>query len=220
MRERNAMQVAYERTKGKRYAETFRCPGGALCLDFCNSGQGIRGARQEEWIPTFADLVDWLEAAGALTESQALRLRAGSAEAPQAARQLIERAIAFREALARVLLARTEGHAAASEDLRTIDAQYARTAPFARLAATPEGFAWSLDATASALDAALRPIVESAVGLLTSSKLARLRRCGSPTCYWLFLDETKNCSRRWCEMASCGNLMKVRRHRANQHRSA
>jgi predicted RNA-binding Zn ribbon-like protein len=49
---------------------------------------------------------------------------------------------------------------------------------------------------------------------------ARLRRCGSPTCYWLFLDETKNCSRRWCEMASCGNLMKVRRHRANQHRSA
>src|SRR2546427_8065710 len=49
-------------------------------------------------------------------------------------------------------LARTEGHAAAREDLRTIDAQYARTAPFARLAATPEGFAWSLDATASALD--------------------------------------------------------------------
>jgi predicted RNA-binding Zn ribbon-like protein len=220
MRERNAMQVAYERTKGKRYAETFRCPGGALCLDFCNSGQGIRGARQEEWIPTFADLADWLEAAGVLTESQALQLHAGSAEAPQAAQQLVERAIAFREALARVLLARTEGHAAGSEDLRTIDAQYARTAPFARLAATPEGFAWSLDATASALDAALRPIVESAVGLLTSSKLARLRRCGSPTCYWLFLDETKNCSRRWCEMASCGNLMKVRRHRANQHRSA
>jgi predicted RNA-binding Zn ribbon-like protein len=220
MRERNAMQVAYARTKGKRYAETFRCPGGALCLDFCNSGQGIRASRQEEWIPTYADLVDWLEAAGALTESQALRLCAGGAEAPQAAQQLFARAIAFREALARVLLARTEGRAAASEDLGIIDAQYARTAPFARLAPTPEGFAWSLNAAASALDAALRPVVESAVGLLTSSKLARLRRCGSPTCYWLFLDETKNCSRRWCEMASCGNLMKVRRHRANQHQSA
>jgi len=220
MRDRNAMQVAYARTKGKGYAETFRCPGGALCLDFCNSGQGIRGSRQEEWIPTYADLVDWLEAAGALTESQALRLRTGAAEAPQAAQQLFERAIAFREALARVLLARTEGRAPANEDLRLIDAQYARTAPFARLAPTPEGFAWSLDAADSALDAALRPIVESAVGLLTSSRLARLRRCGSPTCYWLFLDETKNCSRRWCEMASCGNLMKVRRHRANQHRSA
>ena len=220
MRERNAMQAAYARTKGKRYAETFRCPGGALCLDFCNSGHGIKGSQQEEWIATFADLMDWLEAAGALSKSQATKLRAAGAGSPQAAQQFLARAIAFREALARVLLARTESRAAASEDLRVIDSQYARTAPFARLASTPEGFAWSLDTAASALDAALRPIVESAVGLLTSSKLARLRRCGSPTCYWLFLDETKNCSRRWCEMASCGNLMKVRRHRASRHRSA
>ena len=218
MRERNAMQVAYERTKGKRYAETFRCPGGILCLDFCNSGQGIRGS-QEEWIPTYADLVDWLEAAGALTESQALRLRASATEAPQAAQQLFERAIAFREALARVLLARTEGRAPANEDLRLIDAEYARTAPFARLSATDDGFAWTLDSSAAELDAALRPLVESAVSLLTSERLARLRRCGNSTCYWLFLDETKNCSRRWCEMASCGNLMKVRRHRARQQRS-
>ena len=218
MRERNAMQVAYERTKGKRYAETFRCPGGILCLDFCNSGQGIRGS-QEEWIPTYADLVDWLEAAGALTESQALRLRASGTEAPHAAQQLFERAIAFREALARVLLARTEGRAPANEDLRLIDAEYARTAPFARLSATDDGFAWTLDSSAAELDAALRPLVESAVSLLTSERLARLRRCGNSTCYWLFLDETKNCSRRWCEMASCGNLMKVRRHRARQRRS-
>ncbi len=217
MREGNAMQAAYVRTKGKPYAETFRCPGGALCLDFCNSGQGIKGSR-EEWIPTFADLIDWLEAAGALSKSQAGKLLAAGAGSPQAAQQLFARAIEFREALARVLLARTETRAAASEDLRVIDAQYARTAPFARLASTPEGFAWSLDAAGSALDAALRPIVESAVGLLTSSKLARVRRCGNSTCYWLFLDETKNCSRRWCEMASCGNLIKVRRHRA-KHRS-
>src|SRR2546427_417441 len=122
MRERNAMQVAYARTKGKGYAETFRCPGGALCLDFCNSGQGIRGFRQEEWIPTYADLVVWLEAAEALTESQALRLRTGGAQAPQAAQQLFERAIAFREALARVLLARAESRAAAREDLGLIEA--------------------------------------------------------------------------------------------------
>src|SRR6267142_794888 len=220
MRRMNASQAAYALAKGRRYAETFRCPGGALCLDFSNSGQGIRGSRQEEWIPTYADLVDWLEAARALTKSQALGLRASGAEAPQAAQQLFERAIAFREALARVLLARTEGRAAASEDLRVIDAQYARTAPFARLASTREGFAWSLDATVPALDAALRPIVESAVGLLTSSKLERVRRCGNSTCYWLFLDETKNCSRRWCEMASCGNLMKVRRHRERQRTGA
>jgi predicted RNA-binding Zn ribbon-like protein len=218
MREGNAMQAAYARTKGKRYAETFRCPGGVLCLDFCNSGQGAR-ARREEWITGFADLIDWLEAAEALTKAQAARLRAAGERSPQAAQRFWARAIKFREALARVLLARTEGRAAAGEDLRRIDTEYGRTAPFARLSSTAGGFAWSLDPAASALDAALRPLVESAVALLTSSKLERVGRCGSPTCYWLFLDETKNCSRRWCEMASCGNLMKVRRHRA-KHQSA
>src|SRR2546430_16359779 len=59
--------------------------------------------------------------------------------------QLFERAIAFREALARVLLARTEGRAPANEDLRLIDAEYAHTARFARLSSTAEGFAWSLE---------------------------------------------------------------------------
>jgi predicted RNA-binding Zn ribbon-like protein len=219
MTEMNASQAAYERTKGQRYAETFRCPGGALCLDFCNSGQGIRDSRKEEWIPTFKDLVDWLEAAGGFGKSQAARLRAAGARAPEAAQELYARAMEFREALARVLLARTEGRQPASEDLRIVDAEYGRTAPFARLSSTPEGFAWSLDPAAPSFDAALRPLAESAVELLTSPKFARLRRCGNSTCYWLFLDETKNCSRRWCEMASCGNLMKVRRHRARQRRS-
>jgi predicted RNA-binding Zn ribbon-like protein len=211
--------TAFERTRGKPYAETFRCPGGTLCLDFCNSGQGLRNSRREEWITSFADLIDWLEAAEAIDAEQAARLRAAGERSPQAAHELWERALELREAAARVFLARTEGRPAANEDLRAIDAEYARTAGFARLSATDGGFAWTIDSSATELDAALRPLVESAVALLTSERLARLRRCGNSTCYWLFLDETKNCSRRWCEMASCGNLMKVRRHRARQRQS-
>ena len=209
-------KTAYERTRGKPYAETFRCPGGTLCLDFCNTGQGVRGGGTKEWITSYADLIDWLEAAEAIGGDQANRLRNASDRSPQSARKLWQQAIELREASARVFLAHTEGRRAETVDLKMIDAEYARTAPFARLAATDDGFAWSLDPTAEALDAALRPIVESAVALLTSDRLARLRRCGNSTCYWLFLDETKNCSRRWCEMASCGNVMKVRRHRARQ----
>ena len=76
-----------------------------------------------------------------------------------------------------------------------------------------------IDPEADELDAALQPLVAPALSLMTSSRMARLRRCGNATCYWLFIDETKNCSRRWCEMASCGNLMKVRRHRARSRRA-
>ena len=114
-----------------------------------------------------------------------------------------------------MLLARDQGQPAGGEDLHELEAEYARSARFGRLAASGEGFRWGVEA--DSLDAALRPVVESAVALLTSPRVARVRRCGSPTCYWLFVDQTKNCSRRWCEMASCGNLMKVRRHR-ERHR--
>lgn len=209
------MPAAEDRVRSKPLWETFRCPGGALSLDFCNSGQGGRNSTPVEWLASFADLVDWLETAGAIDGTHAARLRAAGAQDPQAAEQLWRRALEFREALSRVFLANTGGRAPDPADLKAIDDEYARTAPFARLAATKGGFKWDLAEKAD-LGAALRPLVSSAVELLTSPKLARLRRCGSATCYWLFVDETKNCSRRWCEMASCGNRMKVRRHRARQ----
>jgi len=208
----------YERARSKPYSETFRCPGGALCLDFCNSGEGGH-PREEEWIASYGDVVDWLDAAGAISRKHAAALRAAAERSPEAARKAWSRAIGLREALTRVLLAKSGAHAPADEDLRLIEKEYARTAPCARLVPSEQGFRWTLDAQDTELDAALRPVLESAVALMTSERMARVRRCGNSTCYWLFLDETKNRSRRWCEMASCGNLMKVRRHR-ERHRRA
>src|SRR5436309_10472500 len=215
-----AGSTAFRRSKGKPYAETFRCPGGALCLDFCNSGQSARVPSGTEWIAGFSDLVDWLEAAGAITRGQAGGLRRAAASSPRAAAQVWGRAIRFREALFRVLNAKAEGGAVAREDLADIEAEHARAGSFARLSWAGEGYRWSLDPSAAALDAAMQPLVESAVSLLTSAKLERLRRCGNSTCYWLFIDETRNHSRRWCEMASCGNIVKVRRHRERARSAA
>lgn len=166
-----------------------------------------------EWIADFGDLVDWLEIAAALTGIHAARLRQAGAKSTSAAAQVSARAIRFRETLFRVLNTRAAGGVAAGEDLAAIEAEYSSALSYARLFWTGSRFAWSLDGAASTLDAVMQPLVESAVSLLTSEKLARLRRCGNSTCYWLFMDETKNHSRRWCEMASCGNVNKVRRHR-------
>jgi predicted RNA-binding Zn ribbon-like protein len=215
-----AGSTAFQRSKGKPYAETFRCPGGALCLDFCNSGGGTRGVSGSEWIAGFPELVDWLEAAAAVTGSQAARLREAGAASPRAAARVWSRAIKFREVLFRVLNAMAEGGKVAREDLSDIEAEHARAVSFARLSWAGETYRWSLDPSAAALDAAMQPLVESAVSLLTSAKLERLRRCGNSTCYWLFVDETRNHSRRWCEMASCGNVLKVRRHREKARSAA
>ena len=191
-----------------------------MCLDFCNSGEDARKPSGADWITSFADLVDWLEAADAVTGSQAARLREAGAASPRAAAQVWSRAIKFREALFRVLNAKAGGGKVAREDLSDIEAEHARAVSFARLSWAGETYRWSLDPSAAALDAAMQPLVESAVNLLTSAKLERLRRCGNSTCYWLFVDETRNHSRRWCEMASCGNVLKVRRHREKARSAA
>jgi predicted RNA-binding Zn ribbon-like protein len=207
-------QSAFERTRAKPYGETFRCPGGELCLDFCNTGQGARGSRQEEWVTDYGELLTWVHAAGAISAKQATALRAKAEHSPEAAQRVWARGIAFREALARLLIAKALERKPTAEDVQAIESEYARAVRYARLAPAEDGYRWVIDADADELDAVLQPIVESALSLMTSPRMARLRRCGNATCYWLFIDETKNCSRRWCEMASCGNVMKVRRHRA------
>ena len=208
-----ASTTALERARRKPYGETFRCPGGELCLDFCNTGQGARDLGGTEWLADYGDLLDWLEAAGALGAEQARRLARAGREAPETAARLWRRALQLREALQRLLEARVRGQAPLREDLRRFETEYAQAAPHARLDWHGTHAVWRLDPGAADPAAALQPIVQSAVQLLASERLARTRRCCNPSCSWLFVDDTRNRSRRWCEMASCGNLHKVRRHR-------
>ena len=55
-------------------------------------------------------------------------------------------------------------------------------------------------------------VARSAAELMTSPDLPFVRECASYDCGWLFMDTTKNRSRRWCDMSTCGNRAKGRRH--------
>lgn len=83
-----------------------------------------------------------------------------------------------------------------------------------RIKSTEEGFVWELSGGDPALDLPLWSVIREAAELLTSGRLAQVRECAGDACSWLFLDTTKNHSRRWCSMRGCGNRARVRRHRA------
>jgi len=53
-------------------------------------------------------------------------------------------------------------------------------------------------------------------GLLVSGEGARLRSCASPTCRDVFLDESRNRSRRYCDSRTCGNRLHVAAYRARK----
>ncbi len=54
---------------------------------------------------------------------------------------------------------------------------------------------------------------DAAVDLLRAADPDRLRRCPAEQggCGWIFLDRSRNGSRRWCQMADCGTQAKIRR---------
>jgi predicted RNA-binding Zn ribbon-like protein len=77
------------------------------------------------------------------------------------------------------------------------------------------GYRWGW--TGRNLDAPIWPITRSAADLLTSDTDRRLiRQCTASDCEWLFMDSTRNRSRQWCSMQSCGNREKARRHYQRQ----
>jgi predicted RNA-binding Zn ribbon-like protein len=64
------------------------------------------------------------------------------------------------------------------------------------------------------LDDALARIAEPIVREIGSGREDRIRICANDTCRWIFFDESRPGNRRWCDMATCGNRAKARRHRA------
>ncbi|HSM96370.1 MAG TPA: ABATE domain-containing protein [Rhizomicrobium sp.] len=185
---------------------------GALSLDFVNTLGGDRAGATNEKLGQYGDLLDWLAHAGALPRTRIARLEALAKAGPDAADRLMRRARAFREALFAVFDAVRRHKAPAPAALEIVNGEIARANSHARLVRGGHHLRWDWD-DENALDTPLWPIAREAGELLTSDKLGRLAECSGDTCGWLFLDLTKNHSRRWCDMKGCGNRAKVRRYR-------
>lgn len=186
--------------------------GGALCLEFTNTTSARATDAPHEQLHSYADLLTWAEGVGLLSPSLAAQLGAEAGARPADAAATLQGALALRDAIYRIFTAHAEGDSPAA-DLALLNAGLAEAMPHRRLTATADGFAWEWETDPTALGQMLWPVARSAADLLTSPNLARVRECAGATCNWLFIDRSKNRSRRWCDMQECGNVEKVRRYR-------
>jgi predicted RNA-binding Zn ribbon-like protein len=188
--------------------------GGSLCLDLANTLGGARGHNSAaEHLTSYLDLLNWARQAGLVSEKQEVQLTLESHSQPAEAEIVLERARRMREAIYRIFSA---GALPQEDDLSLINEELACGLQRARIITAPTGYAWGWDTAETALDAMFAPIALAAADLLTSPALSRVRECASQTCTWLFIDETKNHSRRWCNMKTCGNKHKIKRFRSRQ----
>jgi predicted RNA-binding Zn ribbon-like protein len=191
--------------------------GGELAIDFTNT-VGSRGGTPEEHFSTYGDVLSWAETRRVIGRAEAQRLLQNAARRPAAAREALTEALALREALYRAIAAGASGRKPATTDLARINAHIATMFSGAQLRPTRGRLelAFEPDGQSPLLEPILAPVLRAAVDLLTSDALARVRLCADASCAWLFLDTTRNRTRRWCDMKECGNRNKVRRFREAQ----
>lgn len=183
----------------------FDRTGGHVALDFANTVSERQSEQPVEHLGGYDALVEFGRQTALVTPAQAERLRETAARDPDAAARVMTEAVALREALYRIFTEVALGRAPSADALFTLNAFVAR------LRIGPD-LDWTWQAGDAGLDAPLGAVVRAALELLTGDLRERIGRCGNPDCRFLFVDTSKNRSRRWCEMQSCGNRMKARRH--------
>ena len=178
---------------------------------------GALCATPTERLHTYDDLTAWAERVGIVDSAGGELLRQEAARWPEATAVIFQQALALREALFRIFAARIEHTTPETGDLALLNAAIAASYPHLHLVADDAaGFTWAWTDAPHHLDRVLWPVVRSAAETLASGGLDRVRMCQGEHCGWLFVDCSKNRSRRWCDMQDCGNVEKVRRYRRKQ----
>jgi predicted RNA-binding Zn ribbon-like protein len=202
------------RTEKVHFRRDFELSGGALCLDFANtvSNRMISWKRWDE-LTEYSDLLAFATQSLYLPAELAREFLAISRIEPRATTRAMEDAGGLREAIYRTFSAYIDRRHAGVEDLTLIRDVMIEGWKHKRLAPSGRRYLWLMKQEEGIkLESVLWPIAHSATDLLTSDRLKRVRMCEAETCAWLFVDESRNHSRRWCDMKICGNREKARRH--------
>jgi len=191
-------------------SRVFKLHGGHPALDLVNTlDWRFRAGGVEELLESYDDVIRFSAQSELLAAKEARRLRRSVTDT--AAERALAAVRELREALAEIFYAGLDGRRPAGPALTSLE-------KVIKTAHAQQGLSWIRSQAAWGwLDAEGKPelplwqMALSAERLMTSEAMSAVRACGDPGCRWLFLDTSKNHTRRWCNMETCGNRMKARR---------
>jgi predicted RNA-binding Zn ribbon-like protein len=191
--------------------------GGDVALDFVNTVTA-RDTEPTDWIGSYATLLEWAALTGAFSKKDLSQLTMLARQEPAKAIAALGRTRSLREALCAIFYAITEQRAPARDDLALLDAARLAAAKAAKLVMKSDRLVQAWNVEESGLDLINHIVTARALDVLQDARLDRLRVCDGHDCGWVFIDTSKNGRRRWCDMATCGNTAKARRHYQRQRR--
>jgi predicted RNA-binding Zn ribbon-like protein len=185
----------------------FELIAGHPALDLVNTlDWRFRKEGPEELLKSYDDLLRFSEQSKVVTA----RLSHSATAGPRTLKRCWE----LREAIAEILYARLEGRSPSTASLRTLERSIQAARAHQQLRWKEERLEW--DWRESGAELPLWALALSASDLMLSEAVHRVRACDNAECRWLFLDTSKNHTRRWCDMRLCGNRMKARRFKAQR----
>jgi len=195
-----------------------------LALDFANTRGWHESENPEELINTYRDVIKWCEQSGVVDRKEAAHLVETGQHRVSEARELLHRAIVLRKSLYRIFSAVATNNPPRDTDIDILNHHLSRVMSEIRLVYKSSRFKLHQTSINEAFHTVLDPVVRSATNLLLADEVDRIKKCADQSCGWLFIDGSKNRSRKWCDMKDCGNRAKARRHyrrvRAGKNRSA
>ena len=181
-------------------------------LAFVNTLSGRPTDSPVERLVSYDALVEWAREQHLIPAAAADRLVHEAQRHPHQAAGVLARAREFREALNGLAASIDQQRQPAPAVLATIGACLSAAYANGRLVPHEGALQWVASADDD-LNRILWEIGRAAGRLVLSPRLSRIRACAASDCGWWFVDDTKNRSRRWCDMKICGNREKVRRFR-------
>jgi len=192
----------------------FERTGGHPVLDLVNTlDWRFRASGPEELLEGYNDVVRFTEQTGLMAAADARKLLRSVPESKGL--KIVAAVRELREAAAEVLYAAVDGNSPAPSALKRLQECFASVKQHEELHWDGEKLGWRLLQSGSAADGPLLLLTLSAADFMTSEQMHLLRECGNTECRWLFVDTSKNHTRRWCDMKICGNRMKARRFKAH-----
>jgi len=199
---------------------SFDLTSGRVCLDFVNTVDDHRSSQPEEKLTGFTELLAFGEQAGVLSASESRKLRRDGLENTRAASAFLQRSVAIREMMFRILSAVAAHHKVSEADVEAFNAVVRRCNASCLVMPGEGKSAWQWLDQGGDANRLIGKIVRSAVELLTSDDIHCVKKCSADDCDWLFMDDSRSQNRRWCEMRTCGSRQKARAYyqRKKAHR--
>jgi predicted RNA-binding Zn ribbon-like protein len=199
--------------QGQYLGLNLNLKSGHPSLEFTNTVNDHGSDQPRETLFQYEDVLAWGKRVGLLRAEQADRLAHKATRQPKEAEQVFAALLELRESIYRIFVAKTKRRPPAQADLMVLNSALSHLTSGAQVMYSADRFEWQWNVDENALEAPLWLLTLSAVDLLTSEYYQRVGQCADEDgCGWLFVDTSKNHSRRWCDINDCGNRAKQRRY--------